>query len=274
MNDRSASRRLGPRLLHEPLVHFFILGALLFVGHRLTNEDPRAITITQNLTADLERRFSDQHGRSPDLKEREEILRAWKRDEALYREALRRDLDRNDSVVRAVLIEKMRAAAALEVPPPKLDDADLERFLRAHTEKYEVARRYDFQFLHFLKADPSSAEQIARALATLAAGSEPSGLGRPVVGGKLTEGDLTARVAAPLRERILRQAPGPWVRVEGEADLWLLRVRAVTGGLPNLRDIRERVLADATARAEEEAIERQLQKTVDLYHLEDTSHAE
>src|SRR3954464_10304736 len=100
MRDREAARKrfLSGLLLlvREPVVHFFVIGALLFVAHGLIVGDPRKITVTPALEAELARRFQDQNGRAPSPAERQAALHQWQRDEALYREALREHLDRDD----------------------------------------------------------------------------------------------------------------------------------------------------------------------------------
>lgn len=270
MTEPGSPRSLKSRLLREPLIHFFALGAILFAADHLTREDPHLILVSPGLKADLSRRFADQHGRGPTPKENDDALAAWKRDEALYREALRRGMDRNDAVVRSLLVDKMRAEAALDVSLPEPSDAELDHFLHAHRERYEIERRYDFQFLTFPKSKPKAEEELSKAKAALDGGARPSDLGRPLTGAKLASADLPGRVATELGAQIIRQSPGPWLRVEDENNLWLLRIRAISGGLPELKDVRERVLADFKAQAEEEATERKLQETADLYRFEES----
>ncbi len=291
MKDRSAAHRNGyRRLLLEPMVHFFILGAILFVLNHFLQEKDRAVVVTPGVKADLQRRFIDEHGRRPNAKEREEILNDYKLDEALYREALRRGLDRNDATIRQVLIEKMRRLAELEVPTPQPNDTELQRFLRLHRKRYERPRRYDFQFLTFPKDDspkddsnpqpgsgPNAADtekQMNKAWAALQQGTEPSELGRPVIGGNLKADDLPHRVPAPVAETIVELPLGQWKPVEGKNDLWLVRVQGSSGGLPPLEEVRARVVADWTTEIRQKAIDRQLQRIVDLYTFEEADHGQ
>src|SRR5450432_2097627 len=120
------------RLLREPLLHFFIMGAFLFVAQRWVVGDPRTITVSPGLRAELRRRFQDLNGRKPEPAEFEKSLQQWERDEALFREALRERLDRDDPSVRAALVDKMHARAALEVPKREPTQAELDAWLAAH----------------------------------------------------------------------------------------------------------------------------------------------
>src|SRR6187399_2211156 len=90
-------------LSREPVVRFFGIGALLFLGHRWFVGDPRTITTTPAIEAELRRRFQGLNGREPGPWELEAAVHDWERDEALFREALHERLDRDDPMVRAVL---------------------------------------------------------------------------------------------------------------------------------------------------------------------------
>src|SRR4051812_42067591 len=128
----SSSRRRLLWLLREPLVHFFFIGALLFGAQHWLLGDSRAITVTPGLRAELRRRFQDLNGRTPNPAELAQSLAQWERDEALFREALREHLERDDPAVRSALIDKMHARAALEVPKREPTTAELDAWLAAH----------------------------------------------------------------------------------------------------------------------------------------------
>ncbi|MFZ5890505.1 MAG: peptidyl-prolyl cis-trans isomerase [Myxococcota bacterium] len=262
-------RGVPQRLLREPLAHFFVLGVLLFVAHALVATDPRTISVTPGLKAELRRRFQDQNGRKPEPAEFEAALREWQRDEALYREALRERLDRDDPSVRTALVEKMRSRAAFEVPKRDPSEAELEAWLSSHRSSYEVPQRYDFEFLAIPKSEPDAAERIAKLESALAGGATPATLGRPLIGGNLSLADLKQRIEPELAERITALAAGPWQRVETAENLALARVKGVEGGLPKLDEIRARVVADWSFAARKDAIERVVQRTVDLYRVEE-----
>src|SRR3712207_1494009 len=102
------------RLLREPTLHFFAIAVLVLVGQRLVIGNPRTVVITPALKADLLRRYHDQLNRAPTRAEADEFMADWKIDEALYREALREGIDRQDPTVRNVLITRMRDRPMLQ----------------------------------------------------------------------------------------------------------------------------------------------------------------
>src|SRR5450432_629717 len=145
-------RRVWVRLLREPMLHFFGIGALLFLAHHLLMGEPRTITISPALKAELTRRFQDLNGRKPGQAELQTELHKWERDEALFREALRDRLDRDDPAVRSALVDKMQARAAFEVPKREPTELELNGWLGSHRSLYETPIRYDFEFFAFPKA--------------------------------------------------------------------------------------------------------------------------
>jgi hypothetical protein len=263
------SKRSVLRLCREPLVHFFLLGALLFALQRILRGDPRVIIVTPGLQADLARRFQDLQGKKPSALELTAELHKWERDEALFREALRRHLERDDPAVRSVLVEKMRVLASLDVPERSPSDAELEDWLVSHRSTYETPVRYDFEFVQFPKSDGNARAELEQFERALRDGANPSSLGRPVLGANFSIADMQGRIAPELAQRIPSLAPGAWQVVETEQALLLARVKQVSGGLPSLETLRPRLVADASFAARQAAVERVLQRTVDRYHVEE-----
>jgi hypothetical protein len=257
------------RLLREPTLHFFILGGLLFLLHHLVVGNPRTIVVSPGVRAAVTRRFQDHTGRAPTAAEADAALRDWKRDEALFREALREGLDRDDAAIRSVLVDKMRARAVLEAPKHEPSDAELEGWLAAHHELYDLPARYVLEWVAFGGPQPAAARERERVERALAAGTALKELGRPIFGATLDADELRERFPAPLAERIGGLPVGAWQRAEGADGLLLLRVTGIEGGRAKLSDVRPRVLADYTFAAREQAIARASQAVVERYQFEE-----
>lgn len=265
----SSLQRAFVRLRAEPIVHFFLLGALLFGLHRALVGDPRTIVVTPGLKAELSRRFEDQHGEKPTPAQLDLELRQWERDEAAFREALHRGLDRDDPAIRSALVTKMRALAAAEVPERTPTEGELQGWLAAHRERYEAPLRYDFEYFRFPRADAEPAAQREQVERAIRDGARPSSLGRPLIGGTLTLADMTGRVAPELIERIPSLTPGQWQAVDTAQELLLARVKRIEGGLPSPDVLRPRLVADWSRTTQQEAVERILQNTLDRYRIEE-----
>jgi hypothetical protein len=245
------------------------LGALLFVAHRLVVGDPRVVVVTPGVKAEVARRFRDSHERPPTPAELEQALGAWRREEALYREAVRDRLDRNDATIRTVLADRERARAAVGPPPPEPTAAELDRWFAAYRSLYETPRRYDYGTVAFPRTDKTAAAAREKYELALKAGADPRALGRPIVGGNLTAEELRERVGPALAAVIAGMPVGRGQRFENEKELLLVWVNAVEGGLPAADELHKRLVADWLYAEHTQATDRAVQAIVDRYRFED-----
>jgi PPIC-type PPIASE domain len=270
MKQSRTSRSPGSGLLREPLLHFFVLGALLFGVDHLRTEPTRLIRVTPGLRADLERRFLDDKGHPPNPEEKQQAFRSWQRDEVLFREALARNLDKSDPNIRRLLIDKMPGHLATEIQFREPSEALLTSFYEAHADLYQEPLRYDFQFLAFSRSRAGE-EELAQAQAAIALGKKPSELGRPLSSADLTVDDMKGRLSTRLIEEIVRAPLGSWVRVDGESDIWLLWVTKTSGGLPRFQDVRDRVMGDWQRDQHKRDIDAAIDRIVNDYQFQEAS---
>jgi hypothetical protein len=261
-------KRALVRLIAEPLVHFFTVGALLFFAQSIWVEDEQTIAVTPGLRADLARLFHDRMGREPLPAELQMELTTWKRDEALFREALRKGLDRDDAGVRSLLVAKMQSSAEFEIPEVQPTEQELKVWFDSHRERYETPHRYDFEWLSFPKAEPDVQEQLDRFKKAINDGAPPSGLGRPLLGAKLTLDQMKGRLAPELVASLPTQAVGQWQTIESSDALLLSQVKKVEGGLPSLEEVRSQLVYDWTTSIKKEALDQKLDVIVRRYHFE------
>ncbi len=173
------------RLLKEPLFHFFMIGAAIFLWFHIvapeneTVENPKTIAVDENDVALLSAQFEARWKRQPSDAELRALVDASIREEVLVREARKLGLDRGDTVIRSRLSQKMdflAEAMAMSVVP---EDEDLEAFLDQNSERYATPAKVAFTQI-FLGEDPDEA-QIERALAAVHAEQEHSELGSPTL---------------------------------------------------------------------------------------------
>ena len=115
------------KLLREPLVHFLLLGAVLFgvfalVGER-TSERTGHIVVTPGHLEHLTISFTRTRQRPPTVQELAGLMDDYIREEVLYREAVAMGLDRDDTIVRRRLRQKLEflTEAVAETAPPSED---------------------------------------------------------------------------------------------------------------------------------------------------------
>jgi hypothetical protein len=160
------------RLLKEPLLHFIVLGAALFSLFNLVNqkraEQPAKIVISVGQVANLADGFARTWNRLPSQDELRGLLEDHIREEVYYREAKALGLDRDDTVVRRRLRQKLEFLAEDMVVEPT--DAELQTFLTANAERFKSDDR--FTFTHVFLSDErregreSDAAAIAAKLST------------------------------------------------------------------------------------------------------------
>jgi hypothetical protein len=96
--------------LRQPVIHFLVLGAILFVARRAP-EPPAPGLARLPVVVDAARireEFTERSGLVPSAAEEAALVEGAIEEELLYREALARGLDRHDRSVRHRLAEKMR----------------------------------------------------------------------------------------------------------------------------------------------------------------------
>lgn len=203
-------------LRKDPLVHFLVIGALMFAVLSLLapRERPESILITADTVERLRESASLLQGRPPTDEELAALVGDAVRDEVYYREALAQGLDADDTVVRQRLIEKMRELNE-NVVDPVPPETDLEAWFRENAASFRIPELVTFDHLFF---SPRERGETVRAdaeaaLAALAAGADASAFGDSTPLGarfeaadadrvRLLFGDgLTAAVFAAERDR-------------------------------------------------------------------------
>ena len=155
------------RWLRSPLLHFALLGALLFVAQAMLAErDDEAaryrIAIGAARLDELERDFLRRTGRPPDAAETAAMIESEVEDEMLFREAVARGLLERDGGVQTRLVQKMlflEGEARLEDAPALLARAVA---LRLHEDDV-VVRRILVQKMRLLGSSLREDQRVAPA---------------------------------------------------------------------------------------------------------------
>jgi hypothetical protein len=137
-----------PNWLREPLLHFVLLGALLFVVDQYMigrTDDPRTIVVGADVDQEAVQIFKESRGRAPNEKELSALHGVWLDNEVLYREGLAMEVDRGDDAIRERVIFKALSVIDANVKLPAIDDKQLREWFESRRAKYDEPARYSFQ---------------------------------------------------------------------------------------------------------------------------------
>src|ERR1700758_668959 len=138
-SDSTRPMELVQRLIKEPLIHFLVLGALLFLYFQSKGgEGPGSnrIVITNGDVEHLAAGFVLMWQRQPTREELKGLIDDYVKDEIATREALAMGLDRNDPIIRRRLRQKLEFLTDDTVSGSAPTDAQLQTWLSNHPDAF------------------------------------------------------------------------------------------------------------------------------------------
>lgn len=159
-------------LLREPLLHFVVIGAALFLSFEWSGGGSAAgsnrIVLTTAQIEHLAAGYAKAWRRTPTDAELKGLIDDWVQEEIAVREALAAGLDRDDTLIRRRLRQKLEFLAedSAESAPPT--DQQLEAWLTAHADALRIEPRVAFSQVFVSRerrgrtADADAAALLAR----------------------------------------------------------------------------------------------------------------
>jgi hypothetical protein len=250
----------------EPLVHFLLIGAGIFLlwhflGDRRTPQ-PEHIVITPGQVERLAQQWTRTRLRGPSADELAELVEQEIDEEILHREALAMGLDRDDLVIRRRLAVKMDFLTedVSELATPT--DEQLQAFLNQHPDRFSSEALTTFAQIYINRSQRGSGApaEVERLLGLLneKAGSDWQKLGDPLPLPNEYEAAGEAEVAKLFGREFPKKLAGlPVGRWSGPVEsgygLHLVLVRKRTAGrTPPLDEVRQAVLSEWRAAQREE----------------------
>jgi hypothetical protein len=206
------------QFLREPLVHFLLLGGLLFAIFSFVGGDTgvadRKIVVT---AADIERlsqQFLRTWNRPPSAEELQSQIDSYVREEVLYRTALSLGLDKDDFIIRRRLRQKMEFLVEGAISEPQ--ESELLAYFHAHESSFLTEPTVSFHQVLVSDSRGSTAERDARVLLTklIAAKSSDLEAGDPSLLPENLEAAPLSRVrdqfGADFAQSLGHVKPGQW----------------------------------------------------------------
>lgn len=140
------------KLLREPLVHFLILGAVLFLLFSLVGDPVQSsvdhIVVSPGQITQLTEGWKRTWQRPPTKQELDGLIEDHIREEVYYREALAMGLDRDDTIVRRRLRQKLEFFTDDLLAAVDPTQEQLETYLNEHPDAFRVPSRVSFQQIY------------------------------------------------------------------------------------------------------------------------------
>ncbi len=212
--------------LREPLLYFAVAGVLVFAVDTFRQKNakpqepkkpPQSEFLTEARKAILVRDFERKYKRKPSARELQREVDHWLDEEVLVRRARQLGLDKHDIIVRRRLAQGMRYLLVDVTPLKQPTEADLQRWLDKHPERYRLPVRVSLKHIFFDRDKRKLAARVD-ALAALASRrkstSKPAQVGDPFFRGSSfankTKKDLIRVFGAPWTETVMKLKPGTW----------------------------------------------------------------
>ena len=270
------------RLLREPLVHFAVLALAIFAAHyaltpSANESSANNIVISEPKIEQMAAVFAKTWQRPPSPQELKGLIDNYVKEEIYVREALALGLDKDDTVIRRRLQQKMEFLTDLGVDELAPSDTDLDSYLKAHPDKFEIDPLTGFQQIFFNpdrhgdKID-QDAEATLKTLRTNPA-IDPATLGdASLLPFDLPPTSMTSigqTFGADFANAVSKAEPGIWTGpIASSFGLHLVRASDHKAGrLPALVEVRDAVLREWSNEKRKELADTQINALLKRYNV-------
>jgi peptidyl-prolyl cis-trans isomerase C len=171
--------------VHEPLVHFLLIGVALFLVYSYINRGQganvnRQIVLTLDDIRQLDISFVSQWHRQPTQEEFAGLVEGFIRQEILYREGLAMGLDKDDTIVKRRMAQKMEFLSEDVASSHEPTTQELKTWYAKNSQRFALPNRATFRhlFFSFDRRGQNAEKGAAEGLAKIAGKPEDSAAAR------------------------------------------------------------------------------------------------
>lgn len=256
------------KLAREPLLHFLVAGAALFLlYHFVSDSEPAGdeqIVVTAGHIEHLTTLFLKARQRLPTESELTGLIDDFVVEEILYREAKNIGLDQDDTIIRRRLRQKMEFLFE-DFSTTQPTREDLQEFLAENPERFRTDARITFEHVYLPEASRAEAELLLTEIESTDSVTADdlflSGLLPPRFE-LARQAEIAAHLGGEFTEQLFDLDRGRWVGpVDSPFGVHLVYVEEVVPGrLPELDEVKDVVTRDwqvvRRAEAEREILEK------------------
>lgn len=248
------------RLLQEPLLHFLLLGIVLFAvayywGDAAVGPENDQIVVTAGKVRSLAHIFQRTWQRPPTQQELDGLVEDYINEEVFYREALAMGLDQNDTLIRRRLRQKLEFVAEDLADAVEPTDDELAQYLAEHPGQYRLEDRTTFTQIYFSpqRRGESLDDDVQQALEVLRTNNDEVDVTEfgdptllPIYHESLRETEIANLLGKEFGRSLNEIETGAWTGpIESAYGLHLVKVHERTPGrVPNLDEVRDAVRRD------------------------------
>ncbi len=143
------------RWLREPLLHFLVIGLAVFAVYSYMHRGRGGVELSKQIVLSLDELgqmhtfFVSQWHREPTPAEFQAMVEDKVREEVLYREGLAMGLDKDDTIVKRRLAQKMQFIAEDVAAAHEPSPTELKSWFEKNSGKFALPSRYSFRHLYF-----------------------------------------------------------------------------------------------------------------------------
>ncbi len=137
------------KILQEPLLHFLIVGGLLFF-YLSTNDDltKPEIIISEGKIKQLTAQFTKTRQRSPTEDEIKALIDNQVREDLAFNHGTQMGLVENDTIIKRRVQQKIEFMLNDSIAGIEPSNEELQTYLDAHKEKYTISPVYSFKHVY------------------------------------------------------------------------------------------------------------------------------
>lgn len=264
-NKKNRSKGLVIQIMREPLTHFLAVGIIAFAlnswnGEHPETQDNTQIVITEDDLLQMRVALRATELPPPDSPQFMSLIETKVREEVLYREALAMGLDRDDTIVKRRMAQKMDFLAedlsALRQPT----ENELRQWLQDHPQDFTVPPRITFKHMFFSydRRGDQAEEAAVQVLKSIHIGPQPESPGDPFMFQDhypdRTPTQISSVFGPEFSRGVLALEPGKWLGPVSSGFGWhLVFIDTKTPSrIPEFEEISEEVKADWVTNQREE----------------------
>lgn len=239
---QSTGSALPRTLLREPLLHFTVIGALIFALDAALHpppKDERVITVSKALRQSFIDSFDEDKERQPTDAQLQKMIDSWVASEILYREGKALGVDRGDDTIRDRIAYKLQLLIFDQIRLPQPTEKDLRDWFEKNRDRFDEPERVGFYLT------PATDEATARRqLEDIGAQHESEELqkqtrailARPI-------GSIAPAFGEKFRDALLKLPQGEWAALQSKEGWHVVRLDSRRPGQrANFDDFRDEVL--------------------------------